>query len=276
MKKYFFPLLGLLCLSAPAFAQTELEDENDFQTRLSIGIDKKITKGFHFTAEEEFRFENGSSAIDRFQTSFGLSYKVNSFLKAGLSYTLLNPYKESTSAFTNPRHRFSFDLTGSYKTALWTFSLKERFQLTHRSGSFNAYQSNANAMVLKSRLTAKYRGFGMVKPYAFAELRNTLNAPSIKATYDSSTGTYLTSSGSEEGDAGWFISGWDNMYVNRIRGALGCDIDLSKQHGLSVFFLTDYYTDKSVDANKAGTKLKSYTVQHGLNLTLGLGYTYSF
>ena len=42
MKKYFLPLLSLMFLSAPAFAQTELDDENDFQTRLSLGIDKKI------------------------------------------------------------------------------------------------------------------------------------------------------------------------------------------------------------------------------------------
>lgn len=274
MKKYFLPLLSLMFLSAPAFAQTELDDENDFQTRLSLGIDKKLTKGLHLSLEEQFRFEDASTAIDRFQTSLGLSYKLNKYLKAGVSYVLLNPYKKSTSAFTNPRHRFSADVTGSYKTGDWTFSLRERFQLTHRSGDFNTYQSATNAMVLKTRVSAKYRALGDVKPYGFIEIRNTLNAPVIKATYDASTATYSSSDGSTE--AGWFIDSWSNMYINRARLGLGCDFSFGKQHGLDVFLLSDYYTDKDVDANSDGTKLKSYTVQHGLNFTLGVGYTFSF
>lgn len=276
MKKYILPLLGLLCLSAPAFAQTELDDENDFHTRLSLGLDKKLSKGLHLSAEQQFRFEDGSSAIDRFQTSLGLSYKLNKNLKAAVSYTLLNPYKNSTSSFNNPRHRFTASLTGSLKTDLWTFALKESFQLTHRSGDFNTYQNATNAMVLKSRLSAKYRSFDEFKPYGFLEIRNTLNAPAISATYNTATDTYLTSSGSEEGDAGWFISGWNSMYVNRARLGIGCEFSFGKQHGLDVYLLTDYYTDKDVDANASGTKLKSYTVQHGIIATLGVGYTFSF
>ena len=274
MKKILLPLL--LLLPCAAFAQTELDDENDFQTRVSFGMDKKLSKGLHLTVSEEFRFDNGSTAIDRFQTGVGLSYKLNSFLKAGVGYTLLNPYKGSKSAFTNPRHRFDVSLTGSYKAGDWTFSLKETFRLTHRSGDFNEYQSAANAMVLKSRLSAKYRGFDGFKPYGFLELRNTLNAPAIAATYSASTGKYLTSAGAEEGEAGWFISGWNNMYINRYRLGLGCDIKLAPQHDLDVFLYTDYYTEKSIDANGSGTKLKSYTIQHGINAILGVGYTFSF
>lgn len=273
MKKILLPLL--LLLPAAAFAQTEGDSETDFQTRLSLGIDKKISKGFHFTAEEQFRFEDGSSAIDRFQTSLGLSYKVTDFLKAGFTYSLLNPYKKSQSAFTYPRHRFSFELTGSWKTGLWTFALKERFQVTHRSGEFNTYQSATNAMVLKSRISAKYRGFQFIKPYAYAEIRNTLNAPAIKASYNATLDPpYYSADGSTE--AGWFIDGWNNMYINRIRGCIGAEYELSKQHGFEVYMLADYCTDKDIDANKDGTKLKSYTLNHDLNFVLGVGYTFSF
>lgn len=275
MKKLILPAL-LVFFPFAAYAQTEVDDENDFNTRISVGVDKKLAKGFHLTAKEEFRFDDNSTAIDQLRTDFGMSFKINSYLKAGASYTLINPYKSSQSTFNNPRHRFSADLTGSIKSGDWTFSLKERYQLTHRSGDFNTYQSAVNAMVLKSRLSAKYRGFGDFKPYGFAELRNTLNAPAIKATYNSSTGKYLTPTGSEEGNAGWFISGWDSAYINRYRLGLGCDFSFSGNHGLDVFLLLDYYTDKDVDANGAGTVLKSYTVQHGFIATLGLAYTFSF
>jgi len=274
MKKTLLPLLIVL-LPLAASAQTEGTDETDFQTRLSIGLDKKISKGFHITAEEQFRFEDGSSAIDRFQTSLGVSYKISDFLKAGFTYSLLNPYKKSQSAFTYPRHRFSFELGGTWKTGLWTFGIKERFQITHRTGEFNTYQSATNAMVLKSRISAKYRGFSFGKPYAYAEVRNTLNAPAIKANYNAALDPpYYSADGSS--DAGWFIDSWSNMYVNRLRGCLGCDFELSKSHGIDVYVLTEYCTDKSVDANKEGTKLKSYTLDHSLNFILGVGYTYSF
>lgn len=272
MKRLLLPIL--LLLPTAVFAQTELDDENDFQTRVSIGIDKKITKGFHFKAEEEFRFEDASTAIDRFQTTLGLSYKLFDGLKAGVSYILLNPYADKKGSFKNPRHRFSFDLTGSYKAGLWTFTLKERLQMTHRTGDFNPYQSASNAWVLKSRVGAKYRGLPGLKPYGFFEVRNTLNAPTVQATYNSATGAYSPTSGTAE--AGWFLSGWDGMYVNRLRLGLGMEYELSKHHGLDFFLLSDYLTDKSIDANADGTVLKSYTLQHGLNFTLGVGYTYSF
>lgn len=273
IKRLILPLL-LAAAPAAALAQTTQGDENDFQTRLSLGLDKKLTKGVHLTLEEEFRFADGSSAIDRFQTALGLSYKVNPWLKAGVSYTLLNPYSTSRSSFREPRHRLSFDLTGSYKAGLWTFSLKERLQLTHRSGDFNTYQSNRNALVLKSRVSAKYKGFGAWAPYGFLEIRNTLNAPTVQAAYNSSKGTYSSTDGST--DPGWFISGWDGVYVNRMRLGLGAEYKISKQHSLDFFFLGDYVTDKEIDANKAGTTLKSYTIRHGLLATLGVGYTFSF
>ena len=275
MKKILLPLL-LALLPLSAVAQTAVDDENDFQTRVTVGFDKKLSKGLHFSVLEQFRFKNSSTDIDCFLTNLALSYKINSYLKAGISYALINPYKSSASSFNNPRHRFAADLTGSIKTGDWTFSLRERFQVTHRSGDFNEYQTAANAMVLKSRLSAKYRGFDGFKPYGFLELRNTLNAPAISATYSASTDKYLTSAGAEEGEAGWFISGWNNMYINRYRLGLGCDFELAPQHELDVFLYTDYYTDKSVDANGSGTRLKSYTIQHGFNAVLGVGYTFSF
>ena len=170
--------------------------------------------------------------------------------------------------------RFAFDLTGSVKSGDWTFSLKERFQVTHRSGSFNTYQNPTNAMLMKTRLMAKYRGYDWIKPYGYIELRNTLNAPAIKATYNSAKGTYSSTDGSTE--PGWFISGWNNAYINRVRGTLGCNVPLGDAHELDLYLMTDYYTDKKVDASSDGKELQSYTLRHGINVTLGIGYTFSF
>ena len=273
VRRLFQLLLPLLLLfPVESFAQTSLDNEDDFMTRVSVGMDKKIVKGFHFTAEEEFRFEDASTAIDQFRTSLGLSYKINDHLKAGAKYILINPHGKH--GFKEPRHRFSGELTGSWKAGLWNLSVKERLQMTHRTGEFNIYQNATNAWVLKSRIGARYKGLDGVTPYSFFEVRNTLNAPTVKAVYNEAKDSYYSTDGSTE--AGWFINGWNGMYINRLRLGIGMEYKLSRRHGIDLFLLSDYYTDKSIDASKDGTELQSYTIQNGLNFTLGLAYTISF
>ena len=268
--KRLLPLL--LLLPVQALAQTSLDDENDVMTRVRVGFDKKLTKGLHLWASEEFRFEDASTAVDQFRTSMGLSYKVNRYLKASAGYILINPHGKN--GFKEPRHRLSADLTGIWKAGDWNFLLRERVQMTHRTGSFNRYQNPLNAWVLRSRVSAKYKGFDSLTPYGFFEVRNTLNAPTVKAVYNATTDTYSSQDGSTA--AGWFISGWDGMYVNRLRLGLGMEYKLSKHHELDFFLLSDYITDKEIDASKDGTQLQSYTIQHGLNFIFGVAYTFSF
>lgn len=269
-KRILLPLL--LLVPVAALAQTSVDDENDFRTRLTVELDKKLDKGLHLTAAEEFRFKDASAAIDQFRTSVGLSYKFNSYLKASAAYILINSHGKN--GFKEPRHRLSADLTGTWKTGLWNFSIRERVQMTHRTGEFNIYQNAENAWVLRSRVSARYKGLDGLTPYGFVEVRNTLNAPTVKAVYNSTTGKYSSSTGATE--AGWFIDSWDGMYVNRLRLGLGMEYKISKRHGLDLYLLGDYLTDKEIDASKDGTELQSYTLQHGLNVTLGVGYTFSF
>ena len=264
---WFFPFM--------AFSQTDVALDPEFGGRVSVTVDKRIIQGLHISLEEEARFDNNFSGFDRLQTTLALSYKVHPNIKLGLGYALINGYGSNSESFKNPRHRFIAEVTGTIHYGYWNFSLKERFQVTRRTGDFNVYQNPQNALTLKSRLKAQYKGFGKVQPYAYFEVRNYLNAPVIAAAYDGSV--YVTLDDySEEGEAGWFLTGFNGGYVNRLRGSLGVDIRLDKRSTLNLYFLGDYLMDKVVDANAEGTKLKSYTKETGFRGWIGAGYEFAF
>lgn len=255
-------------------AQTDMDLDPEFGGRLSVSVDKKLARGLHVSLEEEIRMDNNFGSFDRFHTTLALSYKVNDYLKLGVGYAMINPYSSSNSAFKSSRHRLMLDATGSLRFGDWRLSLRERFQATYRSGDMNEYQNPRTALTLKSRLKLSYKGLRRLEPYAYVELRNTLNAPVISASYDGTN--YLTSALSQYGEAGWFIDSWSGVYVNRVRGSVGFDYRLSKASSIDVSLMADRIMDKVVDANAEGTKLKSYTRETGFVGWINIGYSYSF
>ncbi|MCR5351433.1 MAG: DUF2490 domain-containing protein, partial [Bacteroidales bacterium] len=248
MKTSYFLLLAALLVPGLSRAQGTVNAlENDFATRTSIALDKKLSKGLHLTAEYELRTENALSKIDRHQATLGLDYKFNDWLKGGLEYTFFDRY--GSTAGWQPRHRLSGSLTFGYRLGDWRFSLRETLQLTHKTEEINSYQEARNPLALKSRFKIQYKGFQSVEPYIYFELKNTFNDPACTATYNSSTGTY----------SNYAFTGYTDTYFSRYRGGLGFEWKLSKNHALEFYGLLDYCYDKNIDTNKEGTKLKSLT-----------------
>ena len=274
MKTRIIILLGLF-IPVLASAQTDVALDPEFGGRISVSVDKRITQGLHVSLEEEVRFDNNFSSLDRLQTTVGLNYKVHPNIKLGLGYALINGYGANSESFKNPRHRLMADVTGTLHLGQWNLSLKERFQVTRRTGDYNIYQNPKNALTLKSRLTARYKGFGAVQPYAYFEVRNYLNAPVIEAAFDG-TNYYTLDGYSETGEPGWFLKGFNGGYVNRLRGSIGVDYRIDRHSTLNFYILGDYIMDKVVDANAEGTKLKSYTKETGFRGWVGARYEFAF
>lgn len=266
-------LLLIVCIPSSR-SQTDVAFDPDFGTRFSLSVDKKLAKGLHLQLEEEVRLDDWSRSLNRSHTTLGLTYKVNSYFKLGVGYAMINPYSSVNSAFKSSRHRLMVDATGNLHFGDWRLSLKERFQATYRAGEMNEYQNPRTALTLKSRLKVSYKGWQRVEPYAYVELRNTLNAPVIKANFDGIN--YVTDDNSLTGEPGWFISGWNGVYVNRLRGSLGFEYRLSRSGILDIGIIADRTIDKVVDANAEGTKLKSYTREKTSMYWLIAGYKYSF
>lgn len=256
-------LLALL-LPAAAWAQTTTE----FGARASVEANWKIRKGFHLYLEEELR--TSGTSLDNIRTSLGLTYKPVKWLKMGVGYTLINPYSASNTAFKAPRHRFFADVAGSLTAGNFQFTLKERFQLTHRTGSFNTYQTTPNAMALKSKFTVKYKGWYVAQPYLSFELRTALNDPWGTA----GTTQQWNKSGKMYYD--YTHTGYTHVYNNRYRGEAGVEIEFNKMHSLKPYVLVDYMTDYEIDTNSDGTRLFSAAYVNSLKVSLGLSYVFSF
>ncbi|MBR1799502.1 MAG: DUF2490 domain-containing protein [Bacteroidales bacterium] len=274
MKKRTLLTAMLVLTMAAVQAQTTEVLDNEYGARLSLQADKKLAKGLHIFAEEEIRLDDNFSSFNRLHTTVGITYKALPWLKVGMGYALINPYSSANKAFKSARHRLMLDATAQYQWGHWQFGLKERLQATYRSGDMNTYQAPRTAMALKSRISVKYQGWRRIVPFAAFELRNTLNAPVVDAFYDGSL--YTTVDGYEIAEAGWFISGWNGTYVNRRRVALGTTYKITRGNSLRFQLLADCISDKEIDANAAGTKLKSYTLRKGFVGWACVDYTFSF
>jgi hypothetical protein len=259
-------LVFTLTLAASGFAQaqgTVNAMDNDLGGRISVTLDKKLVKGVHLFAEGEARFSDNFSSFGRYQAGLGLTWKISDVFKVGTGYQFIQ--KQNSEGTWKPRHRVYLDGTVNLRAGDWRFSVKERLQYTHRDVN-NTFQNNPNSLALKSRFKIAYKGLATVTPYGYVELRNVFNDPSVKATWSTASLAY----------ADYSFGGYNDVYINRIRGSLGAEWKVSKQHALDFFLLTDYYYDKNIDTNSEGTKLKSLTWDQGINVSIGVGYKFSF
>ncbi|MBR1569219.1 MAG: DUF2490 domain-containing protein [Bacteroidales bacterium] len=272
MKRTF--LMLALLLPALGYAQSV-----ELGGRASIGLDYKISKGFHVTLEQEIRADENFSSLNRLQTTLGVTYKPVSWLKLGVGYAYISPYKvgkelddgTSYTGFWNPRHRGYADVTGYYRLGDFQFSLRERLQYTYNSdASMNIYQNNPNAWALKSRVGVKYKGWKKVEPSLSFEVRTALNDPwgytSGSEQTNKSGKTYLA----------YTHTGYTHVYNNRYRVNLGADISLTKHHTLKPYVLLDSCGDYEIDTNGDGTRLFSAGYNDTFKASVGIGYVYSF
>ena len=262
--KRLFLLLALLT-PAGAFAQTATE----WGARASVEANYKISKGVHVYAEEELRTE--ATSLSSMRTTLGFTYKPFKALKLGVGYTLINTRDISTATFKEPRHRVFADITGSLQLGYFQFSLKERLQYTRRTGTFNVYQNNPDALALKSKFTIKYKGFYVAEPYASFELRTALNEP-----WGTTSGEAQWNKGGTKTYYNYTPSGYTHVYNNRYRGEVGVSFNFSKRHELKPYLLIDYNDKYELDTNAEGTKLFSAQYANSIMLSPGLSYIFSF
>lgn len=122
---------------------------DDFGLWTGIGFGQNLgVKGLDADFDLGFRSNNSVRNVDRWSAGFGLNYAVCRYLKVGASYTYMYGYsgaerKENyksdnvtwegynlTHAYWRSKNRFSFDLKTGVDVGRFTFSLRERYQLT--------------------------------------------------------------------------------------------------------------------------------------------------
>lgn len=265
MRTFSIFIAALLLTSAIANGQTAADGTDyDFRSRTSVGMDWKISKGLHLDAGYELRASDKLSRIERNQLNIGIHYSPIKHLEIGAGYYFIGHY--GNEKVFKPRHRLFFDLSGSYKFGVWKLSLRERIQMTHKSYDLNKFQQVPNLVELKSRLKLAYKGFIHVEPYAYVEMRNCFNGPSMVYDYNETSGKF----------SNYDFTGYSDTYINRLRGALGLEWKITANHSIDFKLMSDWCRDKSIDTNSKGTKLKSYSWEQALNTSLSIGYVFSF
>ena len=156
-------ILGTGCL---LLATSSMVAQSDFGVWTSIEASTKLNKQLELSLEGEYRTQSNSALTERIATGISLSYKNKKvpFLKADVGYSVMSMYglgetavkyytvddddyeevegnpiprhKNVDSPYWYTRHRVTASLTGSVKWGRFKFSLRERYQFTHRMRSY--------------------------------------------------------------------------------------------------------------------------------------------
>lgn len=239
-------LFALCSVHAVNYSSTGATAEQTVQLRTGAEFSKKWKNGLRLSIEEELRFnlydvESGINAksvkIDSaYDASFNKSYTTLtlayahpdfSYLKADAGYTLR---LLGNKGFSDPneflRHRVFFGLTGSYKTDLAKIYLRERFVCDMRTDSVNVLEKNPYQWTLRSRLGTEFIIPGRpVKPYLWAELENTLNAPEYQC---------------KDG----------HQFISHVRTQVGVKWRLTRLSSLDFYYRFQYGYDRDINITK--------------------------
>jgi len=277
-KTLFFPLLtAALFSTAAASAQTQMTRQTRFEGQNITGIaagnnfDVEIYQSDKTSASIEIPAElekklifniDGNGVVTLGLTGNFLSKKQDD-LKAKIYLKNLKSLKASSNAEIKAMTPFTaasvvidlsssgkiddLELTASYKTGAWSFSLRERPQATLHTAYVDPAVAAKTAWVLRHRLMAEYAVAGTgLKPYVFVELTQTLNAPETVGNY-----------------------------LEKMRSSLGAKYAFNKRSSLEFYYRFDYkISDEPVfDDFPTVDYISSERESHHI---IGLEYGYKF
>lgn len=162
----------------------------------SAGAKFGLVKGLSAFVEGEYRSSDKFEGTERWTASAGLDYKLCRYVKFSGQYSFIYRHVDEritgkgniVSGYWQPRQRFALAVTGTYRIARFTFSLRERYQFTHHKSMFvhkfdgdngkpkdDEFIEGKDKQVLRSRIKVDYsvRKSGFT-PFFSVELYNDL------------------------------------------------------------------------------------------------------
>ena len=125
-----------------------MAQRESYGTWTSFGVDKKLNK-WNLSAETELRTIYYLRLIDRWSLGFSTDYSILKQLKVGVGYEFMNTLDKKYLNYQF-RNRFNVSTAGKLKFQDFTFSLREKIQLTFKDeskrirsdGSIDVYSVN--------------------------------------------------------------------------------------------------------------------------------------
>lgn len=199
---------------------------------LSLSLSEDVRVGLYdklsgVNAKDEFVDTVNGPAFNKSYTTVSLAYSPIKYLKFDVGYTLrLLGGKDWSDYNEYLRHRLHIGLTGIYDTHYVKLSLRERLLCDIRTDSVNLLEKQQYEWLLRSRLAAEFYVPGKpVKPYAWIELENTLNATEYQQ---------------KEG----------HQYISQIRTQAGVKWRLTRRSSLDFYYRFQYGYNRDVNITK--------------------------
>lgn len=117
-------IIILLLLGATVYGQYQ-----DTQLWASLSIRYDLSKKWRISLEEEARFFDNISRLDKLNTELIINYQINKLLDGGVLYRFIS--NQNTSGNFDFNQRFGAFLEVQKKYANWTCSFKTAFQKTY-------------------------------------------------------------------------------------------------------------------------------------------------
>lgn len=245
MKRFLLAFLSVLLLFPLSMvaqeAEVDGEKDDDVESSLNIGVEKKLTKKLSASLEGELRTRDDFNSLGRISLSPSIEYKLVKHLKltVGGAYAYVNnetkeKYRDDGTlkwqrrSCWSSRFRGYAALTGSTSIGRFNIALRERYQYTYRTGytarrdyysrdgeykyTMKDIRDGKSHQVLRSRLMVDYNiRHSAFTPFASVEMTNDLN---------------------------------DGFYVDKLRYSIGVDWKLNKHNVLEFGYM---YQDVRAD-----------------------------
>ena len=227
-----------------------------------VGVTKALPYNLSVDASLEHRTLDWFDWSSRWNVGVGLNYKINKYVKLGLSYTFIrkhnqeeqkNHYSSTTGNWNGynvdaanwvSRHRVAFDVSGTYR--FWkTFriSVRERYQYTHQA---------AHTVDRIKYRDPSYDGDDNLT--GFDEVTNTTDEKSAKNRHLLRSRLKLSID-----KKGWKFEPYvsaevhndlcSRMHLDKIRAIVGVDYSVTKHHKVGLGYIFNHENDDDGDQN---------------------------
>ncbi|MCR4919958.1 MAG: DUF2490 domain-containing protein [Prevotella sp.] len=239
--------------AAAVVALPSLAEGSDFGMWYGVEVSHKLTQQWSFDANAELSNRNNTKTLDSWQLGLEASYKPVKWLKLSAGYYLKDKNRQEkltmhsdgqtpnkwTPGYWGLRHRVKVSLTGSIDWGRFSFSLRERYQLTYRPEAdgkkYDVDNDEWDPVKAKTSHTLRSR------------LQVDYNIPRCKI--DPFAGVEM-------------FNGKDG--IEKMRYQVGVVYKWRKQHSFDLTYRYQHYYDSADDDDNTGEHL------------IGLGYKYKF
>ena len=256
MKKIILLVLSALCVGVSALYGQEVplqrSEDSDVQSRWRVALEIPLNKQLKLTVSEQLRTKNSFENLDKMLTSLTLDYSPWKHIGFEGEYVFVNVNESSDWKI---KHRINLGVIGKLSVGRFDLSLRERVRLVVRSYPTDRYTTPDPFVTLRTRLKADYRNKSRWKPYAYAELYTTLNAPAAVANR-------LT----EDLER-------DN-YINRLRLCVGSTMKINDHNSMDFYYMTHFNRSFSAKYDDASGALNARSLKRVTAHVIGVDYKF--